>query len=112
MKSKVSEYFSLITKKSRGRLIADATLILPLGVGKFGHVLDVDLLKKRSSLVDRFVNEIFASGKFLGFVGESISNRLATLVYACVSDQQFLRVTKFHENFCIPGLNLHQFFLK
>ena len=86
-------------------------LILPLGLDKFGHVLDADL-KKKSSLVDRFVNEIFAGGKFLGFVGESISNHLATLVYACVSDQQFFCATKFQKNFCIPGLNLYRFFAK
>ena len=41
-------------------------LVLPIGLDKFGHVLDADL-KKKSSLVDRFINEIFAFGKFLGF---------------------------------------------
>ena len=111
MKTKVSECFRLIAKKSCSRLIVVAMLVLPLGLDKFGHVLDVDL-KKKSSLVDRFVNEIFASGKFLGFVGESISNHLATRVYACVSDQPFLRATKFQKNFCIPGLNLYRYFAK
>ena len=32
-------------QKNRGRLIATAALVLPLGLGKFGHVLDVDLQK-------------------------------------------------------------------
>ena len=50
--------------------------------------------------------------KFLDFVGESISNHLTILVYACVSNQQFLRATKFQKNFCIPGLNLYRFFPK
>ena len=59
MKTKVSECFRLIAKKSCGRLIVVAMLILPLGLDKFGHVLDADL-KKKSSLVDRLVNEIFA----------------------------------------------------
>ena len=105
MKTKVSECFRLIAKKSCGRLLAIATLVLPLDLGRFGHVLDADL-KKRSSLVDRFVNEIFATGKFLGFVGESISNHLATLVCACVSNQQFFCATRFQQDFCIPDLNL------
>ena len=110
MKTKVSGCFRLIAKKSLGRFIVVAALVLPLGLDKFGHVLDVDLPRKRSSLVDRFINEIFASWKFLGFVAESISNHLATMVYACVSDQQFFRATKFQKKFCIPGLNLYRFF--
>ena len=52
-------------KKNQGRLITVATL----GLDKFRHVLDVDLLKKRSSVVDRFINKIFGSGKVLYFVG-------------------------------------------
>ena len=112
MKTKVSWCFRWIAKKSYGKLIAFAILVLPLALDKFEHVLDADLPKTRSSLVDHFVNKIFASRKFLGFVGESISNHLATPVYACVSNQQFLHATKTQKNFCITGLNLHCFFPK
>ena len=112
IKTKVSGCFKLIAKKSHGRLIAATMLVLPLGLREFGQVFNVDLLKKRSFLVDRFVNKIFALGKFLGFGAESISNHLATLVYAYVSDQQFFRATKFQKKFCIPGLNFQRFFPK
>ena len=44
-KTKVSGYLRLIAKKSHGRLITAATLVLPFGLGKFRHVLDVDLRK-------------------------------------------------------------------
>ena len=57
-------------KNSYGRLIAAATLILPLGLGKFGHVLNVDLQKIKISIADHFINETFASGKFLNLIGE------------------------------------------
>ena len=46
MKTKVIECFRLITKKHCGKLIAVATLVLPLGLDKFGHVLNADLLKR------------------------------------------------------------------
>ena len=59
-----------LKKKGYGRLITAATLVLSLSFDKFGHVLEVNFLKKRSSLVVHFVNETFASGKSLELVGE------------------------------------------
>ena len=38
-----------LKKKGHGRIIAAATLGLPLGLGKFGHVLEVDPQKEVSS---------------------------------------------------------------
>ena len=50
-----------LQKKGHGRLIADAALVLPLGLGKFGHVLGVDFQQKKwSTPVDRCGNGTFA----------------------------------------------------
>ena len=104
MKTKVSECFRLISKKSHGRLIATAMLLLPLGLGKLGYVLGVDPPKKVHLLL------IDLSIKLFDYVKEKqhSSNRQETLVYVCVSDQQLLCTAKFHKKFCTPGLK--QFF--
>ena len=48
MQTKVSEYFSLISKK-KGlcRLTAAPVDVLPHGLGTFGHELEVELQKKK-----------------------------------------------------------------
>ena len=47
IKTKVSGCLRLTSKKKvHGRLMAAAMLVLPFGLGKFGHGLEVDLQKK------------------------------------------------------------------
>ena len=43
--TKVRGCFRFIAKKSHGRLITAAILVLLFSLGKFGHALDVDLQK-------------------------------------------------------------------
>ena len=62
-------------------------LVLPLGLGKFGHDLNADLLKKDHLLLITSSMKLLPQENLEALLG-SISNHLATLVYACVSDQQ------------------------
>ena len=50
IQTKVSESFSLISKKRKGhcKLIAAPVDVLPHGLGKFGHVLEIELQKKEA----------------------------------------------------------------
>ena len=67
MKTKVSKCFRWIPKKDHGRLIATAMLVLPLGLGKFRHVLKDDPPpKKGQSLLIAAAMEflLYISGNF------------------------------------------------
>ena len=87
-KIKVSGCFKLISKKGHGRLITVATLVLPLGLGKFGHALEIDH-------PHRCGNEAFAL-PFRKFQPHSFSE-------ICVCDQHFLCATKFQKIFATLG---------
>ena len=50
-------------------------------------------------------------GEILTLLGKTTSNYLATLVRACVCDQQFLRATKFQKIFATLIYCIHQRYL-
>ena len=69
--------------------------LLPRGSGYFDHV----------SSLEKFDVD-WGNFYTLTLLAKTTSNYLATLAYTCVCDQQFLRATKFQNNFCTPGLGL------
>ena len=59
MRTKASECCSLISKK---KVTAGPVDVLPLGLGKLGYVLEIDLQKQRSSRASRCVDGCLPRG--------------------------------------------------